>query len=449
MSGKKKLQPDTSGLKFGPFWLTPEITRTNAASLLFSGFSLIGIITFISIATPYLLQEALQIPENEQGGLIGTIVLLHELVVILMASFVGASSDKLGRRFVYVIGLFVLAAGIFIYPLATTPAELMAFRIFYALGFAGATVMLHVCLAEYTQNVTRGRWLGSAGMLNGLGVTLVALVFSKLPQWYIAAGYDSIMAIRLAFWTFGGFVLLLAIWLRIALAPPGRAQKKNQERSLKVLIAGFRAARENPRIFLSYGMAFASRGDLAILTTFFSLWLIQTGNEQGLSAADSMAKAGMLFGLSQGVGLLWSYPIGLIIDRLNRMTAMCVAFGLATVGYFSLGMIVDPFGQLVIIACVLAGMGESSAMIAGGVLVGQEAPAKNRGAVLGTYSLVGAAGIMVLTFIGGQLFDHVGKTAPFIMMGFINLFVLCGALYLRQSSPAKRAVAMPQAKLSD
>ena len=449
MSGKKTLQPDTNGVKFGPFWLTPEITRTNAASLLFSGFNLIGIITFVTIATPYLLQEALQIPENEQGGLIGTLVLLNELVVILMASFVGASSDKLGRRLVYVIGLFVLATGIFIYPLATSPAELMAIRVFYALGFAGATVMLHVCLAEYTQNVTRGRWLGSAGMLNGLGVTLVALVFSKLPQWYVAAGYDSVTAIRYSYWIFGAFVFLLAIFLRITLAPPGRAQKKNPDRSLKVLIAGFAAARDNPRILLAYGMAFASRGDLAILTTFFSLWLIQTGNEQGMTAADSMAKAGMLFGLSQAVGLLWSYPIGLIIDRLNRMTAMCVAFGIATVGYFALGMIADPFGKLVIIACVLAGMGESSAMIAGGVLVGQEAPAKNRGAVLGTYSLLGAMGIMVLSFIGGQLFDHVGKTAPFIMMGFINLIVLCSALYLRQTATSRQVAGMAQVKPSE
>ena len=168
-----------------------------------------------------------------------------------------------------------------------------------------------------------------------------------------------------------------------------------------------------------------------------------------MNAADSMAKAGMLFGLSQGVGLLWSSPVGLIIDRLNRMTAMCVAFGIATVGYFSLGMIVDPFGKLVLIACVLAGMGESSAMIAGGVLVGQEAPAKNRGAVLGTYSLLGAAGIMILTFVGGQLFDLVGKTAPFIMMGFINLIVFCGAFYLRHTARKVESVGVAQPELPD
>ena len=81
-----------------------------------------------------------------------------------------------------------------------------------------------------------------------------------------------------------------------------------------------------------------------------------------------------------------------------------------------------------------AGMGEASAMTAGGVMIGQEAPEKSRGAVLGTYSLMGAAGIMVLTFIGGLLFDQVGKSAPFTMMGCINLVILIVAFVMRRSA---------------
>ena len=56
-------------------------------------------------------------------------------------------------------------------------------------------------------------------------------------------------------------------------------------------------------------------------------------------------------------------------------------------------------------------------MTAGDVMIGQEALDKSRGAGLGIYNLMGAAGIMALTFIGGLLFDHLGKSAPFTMMG--------------------------------
>ena len=123
--------------------------------------------------------------------------------------------------------------------------------------------------------------------------------------------------------------------------------------------------------------------------------------------------------------------MGMVLDRLHRMTAMCFAFGLAAAGYFFLGQISDPFGSIILVACVMAGMGEASVMVAGAVLIGQEAPAKSRGAVLGTFSLMGALGIMLLTFIGGIVFDKIGQTAPFTMMGWINLAVFAGALLLR------------------
>jgi MFS family permease len=391
----------------------------------------------MTFVQPYLLHEVLHIAEERQGSLIGLLQSLNELIVVLLASFIGGTSDKLGRRIVYVVGACIFTLGFIIYPLAETEKQLLVARMIYAAGFAGASVMMHVCLAEYSQETSRGRWLGTIGIFNGLGVVLMATVLSRMPQWYIGLGFDAVQAVRFSYWTFAVYLLLLIVVLRLGLAP-GETHVNRRESSLKVAMRGFAAARENPRIMLAFAMAFASRGDLAILTTFFSLWFLQRGNELGLKSAESMVKAGMLFGLSQAVGLLWSFPIGWIMDRLHRMTAMCLAFGLATAGYLALGIITDPFvGNAIVIACVLAGMGESSAMTAGGVLIGQEAPITSRGAVLGTYSLMGALGIMVLTFTGGFLFDHMGRTAPFIMMGCINLVILVATLSLRRSSMGK------------
>lgn len=432
MSRRPEYEPDTSGIRLGPFWLTPGISRGNAGILLFSGFCLICLFTFNAFVQPYLLQEVLHVPKARQGSLIGMLGFVQEVIVILLVSFIGASSDRLGRRVVYVAGVCLLGLGFVVYPLAETELQLFGARIFYAFGFAGASVMLHVCIAEYSQESSRGRWMGTVGFFNGLGVVLMALLLSRLPAWYVAAGFDSVQAIRLSYWTFAAYLLALAIVLRFGLSP-GTVNINRRDSSLKVATRGFAEARRNPRILLAYGMAFASRGDLAVLTAFFSLWLVQRGNELGLSAAESTAKAGMLFGLSQLAGLLWSYPIGIIIDRLPRMTAMCVAFGLATLGYLALGQIDNPFGGApMLLACVLVGMGESSAVISGGVLVGQEAPARSRGAVLGTFSLMGAAGIMLLTFTGGIVFDRFGQTAPFTMMGLVNGVVLIAALILRQ-----------------
>jgi MFS family permease len=109
-----------------------------------------------------------------------------------------------------------------------------------------------------------------------------------------------------------------------------------------------------------------------------------------------------------------------------------VAFGLAAVGYLSLGLISNPFGPWMIPVAILVGVGESSAIVASAVLIGQEAPAAIRGAALGASSLAAAAGYMILTYAGGQLFDALGRTTPFIMMALVNGVVFIAALAVRR-----------------
>ena len=63
-------------------------------------------------------------------------------------------------------------------------------------------------------------------------------------------------------------------------------------------------------------------------------------------------------------------------------------------------------------------------------LIGSAAPAKGRGAVIGGFSFFGAIGILLVASIGGYLFDNVGPTAPFTMVGFANVALLTLALLL-------------------
>ena len=52
------------------------------------------------------------------------------------------------------------------------------------------------------------------------------------------------------------------------------------------------------------------------------------------------------------------------------------------------------------------------------------------GAVIGGFSFFGAIGILLVASIGGYLFDNVGPTAPFTMVGFANVALLILALLL-------------------
>lgn len=430
---QKEPAGDLAEARIGPFWLTPGVSRANAVTLLFGALSTLCLVTFVTFAQPYLF-AILHIPGNEQGSLSGLLVSLQEGTQVLIAGLIGALSDRTGRRVVYVGGLAFMAFSFVIYPLAGSEAELIAYRIIYALGMTAATVMMSTCFAEYSQDRSRGRWMGLVGVFNGLGIVLMAVGLARLPQWLGAQGFDNVSAIRYSFWIFGGFTLLLALILRAGLqghtTVPGRANLTLWQQASR----GVTAARENPRIGLAYLLAFASRGDLVIITTFISLWVFQAGLDAGLTPGAATAKAGMIFGIAQGVALLWSFAMGMILDRVPRLTGVCLAFALAGSGYSLLGQVDDPFGRWMLPAAALAGIGEASAVVAAGVLIGQEAPALARGTLIGVFGLCGSLGIVCLTYAGGLVFDAYGRSAPFIMMGLVNFAVLAVALRVRRRS---------------
>ena len=54
-----------------------------------------------------------------------------------------------------------------------------------------------------------------------------------------------------------------------------------------------------------------------------------------------------------------------------------------------------------------------------------------RGAIIGARDVMGGAGIMFAGFFGGVVFDAIGRTAPFTMMGILNATLLVLALVVR------------------
>jgi MFS family permease len=417
--------PAVKAARLGPFLLAPGIAPRHAATLLFASFSTIGLVTFVSFMNPYLF-AVLAIPADRQGVLAGTLMSLQEGVQVLIGGLVGAWSDRIGRRPIFIGGLLLMSCGFLVYPLAQSALDLIALRLFYGIGMAAATVMLSTCIAEYIDDRMRGRWMGTVGVCNGLGVVMAAVLLAKTPLAFSRHGLDEAEALRASFWTFASCLALLALLLRWGLRSPIHPTGR-RSRLLRRAWRGFAIARHQPRIALAYLTAFASRGDLVIITTFISLWVVQEGMRSGLSVGDATARAGMVFGVAQAVALLWSLVMGLVLDRLPRLVGVCLAFLLAAVGYLMLGLIDDPLGRAMVIAAVVAGIGEASAVVSAGVLIGQEAPATERGVVLGTFGLAGSLGMICLTFIGGEVFDRVGPEAPFLLMAAVNALVALGA----------------------
>ena len=68
-------------------------------------------------------------------------------------------------------------------------------------------------------------------------------------------------------------------------------------------------------------------------------------------------------------------------------------------------------------------------------MTGQNAPAKTRGSVIGTFTACGALGMLIASGVGGFLFDNWTNTGPFLFMGIINAGVLLFAIYVKLKFP--------------
>ncbi|MDP6451037.1 MAG: MFS transporter [Lentisphaeria bacterium] len=426
------LKPDTTGKRLGPLWIRPGLTRMNALTVVFGSFSSVAMIVFMSLMQPFVLTEIVHVPASEQGTITGFLHLLQEIVTIALVGLMGAWSDRVGRRIVYSLGFIILGLGYFVYPLASSTVDLAIFRLVFAVGAAMVPVMLSVTIQDTPQEISRGKWVGFNNIFQGLGVVLLSTVFLKnAPQYFTGLGYDAATAGRLTFWCATGMCLLFAmvLWSGIERSIKGRSGKTSL---LTQAVAGIAEARRNPRLALAFGAAFIGRGDLVIVGSFLTLWITQAGIEQGLSTAKAVGQAGMMFGIVQLAAMGSAFFVGIIADRIDRVTGLCIALATACIGYTLMGAMAEPFDSSMIPFALLLGVGEVSVIVAAAALLGQEAGTEKRGAVVGAFNLMGGIGIMSAGMVGGLIFDGVGRSAPFVAMGLLNGVLLLIGLFVKQ-----------------
>ena len=415
--------------KLGPIDLGPGVTTTNGWAFLLTMF-FVGILApFINFAQPYILTKHLEIPINEQGVVSGNLAFWTEVVMILLAGVMGAWSDTMGRRLVFVLGLAGVTLSYVLYPFATSYEELLSYRLIYAVGMAAIGAMTIAIMAEYPANQSRGKLSASVGILSTLGVMFVVAVLAPLPARFVIGGATAIEAGRYTYWITAGIAItgMLFTWFGLSKLKTARNTALSLMQRLRI---GFTATRNNPRIALSYGAAFIGRTDLVVVVIFLSLWITHVSLEQGMTSEEALIQAGIIFGLMQGAGILFMPIMGFLVDRINRVVAVALATGLALVGYLWLGLLDQPMGVQAYPAAVILGMGQASAILTAMALVGQEVSETDTGAVSGLFTLFGAIGILLATKIGGLLFDAWMPGAPFIITGLANGVILVAALAL-------------------
>ncbi len=414
---------EDDAVKVGIWELSPGIQRSNFYALLGVAFFSIGLLTLVGNLRPYLFNSMLGIPDDIQGRVSGVMDVISEIPALLLSGAIGAASDRLGRRVIYGMGFAILAVGYLLFPLAQFNWTLYAMIFVTACGASLIAAMLAAVIADFPRETSRGKLVGICFFLNGLGVATLVGLATQLPKFYLAQGMDAVEAGRASYWTVAAICVIPLVLVLRGLPRQAPGQLSEREPVLATIRIGIAAAKDL-RVRLAYASAAVSRASLSIISAFFFLWMVQAGKQQGMTPAEALSQSSGIFVVIQITATLWAVTVITFIDRVDRVLFMAVASALASGSYVWFGLQDNPFQPAMYVAAVFLGVGEMSGILASQALIGQVAPERGRGAVIGVFTLCGSAGIFLAAIVGGTLFDSWRPSAPYVVMGCTS-GVLC------------------------
>lgn len=422
--------------KLGPIELAPGISRFNAITYFYACFICIGVLAGMNFIQGYILTEMLAIPISNQGTVSGNLAFTQEIIAIFLVALFGILSDRIGRRSVMVFGTIVVSIGFALYPYATSVTELFIYRAVFATGAAALSSVLAIIVNDYPQERSRGKLISVHSVLNALGVAVFAILLGRLPTVFTNNGYDPV--------TSGQYTMLLVAGLTFVSGliflrglKGGTPEKHSNKPSVGELVKVGIESAKNPRIALAFGATLLARADVSVNGIFISLWAITSGAALGLSAGEAIKRVVVVIVITNLLSIVWAFVFGSIIDRINRVTAMVIAMSLGTVAYGSMYFVDSPLNYSNLPFFILISASAIGTVIATSSLIGQEAPMRQRGTVIGFSAFFGAVGILAATKFGGQLFDVIGPRGPFLLIAVTHATLLLAAIAVRIKSPGQ------------
>ena len=229
-------------------------------------------------------------------------------------------------------------------------------------------------------------WLVKRGVKrNNAQKYITSLFLAKMPAAFQEKGFDAIQSGTYTLWI-GTFICLTAAILVATMLKPGSRQSKPSRSSLKNLFRdGLFAAKSDSRRRLAFVASAAARGDIFVVGIFTFLWMSNFALDNGLSINQGYARGAFVIPIIAGTVLITAPIFGFIMDRIDRIYGVMIAFSLSTIGYTMMGLVDNPMSNAIIPVAIILGAGEGACIIASTTLIGKTAPIAIRGTVFGAF----------------------------------------------------------------
>lgn len=309
---------------------------------------------------------------------------------------VGAASEQLGRRYIFIGGIVLIAVSGIASAMAPSWQWLLLARVLEGVGAGMSSTAGLAAVADLSTPATRGRHLSAYQASQRIGFW-----FGPLIGGLIGASLD----LRAALWVFAGFGLLAMV--------PALLVEESRHHAPVLHVSPLAAL----------GLLARNRDFLLISTVSFVVFFTMTGAQftaLPLFAVDELGVGADFVGwalfLSNTVGFALLYPSGFISDRYGRRAIILVLLGASTIGLFLMALATD--AAWILIASLAMGGGNALRGPAMQAYVMDAGRAGGHGATAGAFRAVGDL---------GSTLGPVAATAM-IGLGYGSFFVLNAAV---------------------
>lgn len=374
----------------------------------------------VGIIVPILPVYATQL--GASGFLLGLMTASFSLASAVVQPFVGAASDKRGRKPFIVVGLAMYGLAGVAYAFAPSIWALMAVRAFQGMGAAMIFPIAMAYIGDRTPPHKEGFNMGvyNVAVYAGIGAGPV-----------IGGVFKDTLGMEAGFYAMAAASFLAMAFVIFMLHEDRDAVEREERESMW---DSFRSMLRSRRIKAVYGLRLAFQFVMIPTWVFLPLMMIQRMDATGV-------QIGIIVTIRTLVSAVFQPGFGWLSDRQSKVGMALVASTVLVGIVVAIGVSTE-FWHLIVLFAAL-GIAEAAVLPSLSGIIVEEGRSHGMGYTLSVFTMVMNLGIFVGSMTAGLLVDSFGMTAMFLSIAAVLAFATV-ASGLAFRNPAARPVVSEQ-----
>lgn len=382
--------------------------------------------TFVSLFGVGIIVPILPVYATDLGAsgfLLGLMTASFSLASAVVQPFVGAASDRRGRKPFIVVGLAMYGLAGVAYAFAPSIWALMAVRAFQGMGAAMIFPIAMAYIGDRTPPHKEGFNMGlyNVAVYTGIGAgPIIGGVFKDTLG--MVAGFYAMAAAS-----------FLAMAFVIFMLHEDRDAVEHEER--EPMWDSFKSMMRSRRIKAVYGLRLAFQFVMIPTWVFLPLMMIQRMDATGV-------QIGIIITIRTLVSAVFQPGFGWLGDRQSKAGMALVASTVLVGIVVAIGLSTE-FWHLIVLFAAL-GIAEAVVLPTLSGIIVEEGRSHGMGYTLSVFTMVMNLGIFAGSMTAGLMVDSFGMTAMFLSVAVVLAFATVGSgLAFRKTAPSTTVLAQP------